>query len=514
MENGVLIQYFHWYYPDDGSLWDHLKAHCSELSSLGITAVWLPPATKGSKAHAGNETAGYDIYDHYDLGEFDQKGDTRTKYGTRDQYLQAVEAAHGARIQVYPDILLNHKSGGDETEKFMARKVNPDNRNEFISDPQEVEGFTKFNFPGRKGKYSPFVWDFHCFSGIDYTLNAGNGIFKILNEYGEHWEDILANELGNYDYLMFNDIDHRNPAVVEELKRWGKWYHNLIGFEGMRLDAIKHISLNFLNGWLDYMREICGRDLFVVGEYWAPSQPKDMIDYIRASGGRMSLFDASLQLHFHEASQQGAGYDLSRVFEGTLVQADPGHSVTLVTNHDTQPMQSLESPVNPWFRPLAYAMILLRQGGYPCLFFTDLFGAEYTGKGSDGKDYRIRMEPIPLLREMLRARLKYCWGAQRDWIDHPQCIGWTREGAEDKKGSGCAVLMSSGGDGTKHMELGIRHAGRTFADLFRNRTEKISIGEDGQADFLCKAGSVSIWVGEDTLTQVTASRGTPRDLGG
>ena len=36
---------------------------------------------------------------------------------------------------------------------------------------------------------------------------------------------------------------------------------------------------------------------------------------------------------------------MSQIFTGTLVEADPFHAVTLVANHDTQPLQALEAPV-------------------------------------------------------------------------------------------------------------------------------------------------------------------------
>ncbi|MGQ7115241.1 hypothetical protein ACUOFC_59035, partial [Escherichia sp. TWPC-MK] len=68
-----------------------------------------------------------------------------------------------------------------------------------------------------------------------------------------------------------------------------------------------------------------------------------------------------LQMKFHEASRMGRDYDMTQIFTGTLVEADPFHAVTLVANHDTQPLQALEAPVEPWFKPLAYALILLRE---------------------------------------------------------------------------------------------------------------------------------------------------------
>ena len=60
-------------------------------------------------------------------------------------------------------------------------------------------------------------------------------------------------------------------------------------------------------------------------------------------------------------------------------------------NHDTQPLQALESPVEAWFKPLAYALILLRAEGYPCIFYPDYYGASYKDKGKDGNEYEIHL---------------------------------------------------------------------------------------------------------------------------
>ena len=86
MENATLIQYFHWYIPN-GMLWKELKENALKLSELGITAAWLPPAYK---AAGGGYSVGYDPYDLYDLGEFDQKGTVPTKYGNVKEYMDAI----------------------------------------------------------------------------------------------------------------------------------------------------------------------------------------------------------------------------------------------------------------------------------------------------------------------------------------------------------------------------------------------------------------------------------------
>lgn len=489
MQNGIMIQYFHWYTADN-ILWKEVKERASYLADLGISSVWLPPACKAS---TGGYSVGYDVYDLYDLGEFDQKGSVRTKYGTKDEYVAAVKALKDKGIQVIVDIVLNHKAGGDEAEKVMAYKVHEHDRTIAASEAEEIEAFTKFYFPGRNGKYSDFVWDHMCFSGVDYNhQNGETAIYSFLNEYGYDWEEMIDEEKGNYDYLMYCDIEFRNPAVREELFQWGKWYHDVIDFDGVRLDAVKHISPKFYNEWLARIRHDTGKEIFAVGEYWAPGKLDLLLKYIDATEGNMTLFDSALHHNFRQASVDGNNYDMRTIFDDTLVKAMPGKAVTLTDNHDTQPLQALEAPVEPWFKPIAYSLILLRQEGYPCLFYPDLTGVSYIDKGEDGNDHEIFLNKVDGIEEMILARKNNAYGMQRDYFDHGNCIGWTREG--DEEHSGCAVLLSNGDSGSKSMEVGARYAGKTFVDVLKKQEAEVVINEHGWGEFFCNAGSVSVWV--------------------
>lgn len=490
MNNGTMIQYFHWYMPTDGSLWKQIKSEAPRLKEMGITAVWLPPAYKGA---GGGFSPGYDAYDLYDLGEFDQKGSVRTKFGTRDEYFDAIDAIHESGMRVIVDIVLNHKAGGDELEKIRVVKVNPENRTKVVSPPIEIEAFTKFTFPGRDKKYSEFIWDYMCFSGVDHSQNPDeDGIFRILNGYGDSWEAMISSEKGNYDFLMFDDIEFRNEAVRKELIDWAKWYWYQRNFDGVRLDAVKHITPAFYVEWLKKLRESTGTEMFAVGEYWAPGLLDLLVKYIEATEGMMSLFDASLHENFHLASLGGKGYDMRKILDETLVQAIPDKAVTLVDNHDTQPLQALEAPVEAWFKPLAYAIILLRQEGYPCIFYADLYGAHYVDKDKEGNDQEIWLEKIEEIEPLLKARSNYAYGTQRDYFDHVNCIGWTREG--DEQHDGCAVLLSTGDEGFKNMEMGNRYSGKTFIDMLGKNNTEVKISEEGWGEFHCNAGSVSVWI--------------------
>ena len=102
MKNGTMMQYFEWYLPSDGSLWNQLSEKAPALAEAGITAVWLPPAYKDAY---GTNGVGYAVYDLYDLGEFDQKGSVATKYGTKAEYLAAIHTCQEYGIDVYEDFM-------------------------------------------------------------------------------------------------------------------------------------------------------------------------------------------------------------------------------------------------------------------------------------------------------------------------------------------------------------------------------------------------------------------------
>jgi alpha-amylase len=204
------------------------------------------------------------------------------------------------------------------------------------------------------------------------------------------------------------------------------------------------------------------------------------------------LFDVNLHYNFAIASKQGKRYDLQQIFDNSLVQSHPELAVSIVSNHDSQPLQSLESVVEAWFKPLAYALILLRRDGYPCVFAADYYGAHYKDTGNDGQEHEIWMAKHQwIIDTFLFARKTFAYGDQYDYLDHPNCIGWTRTGNEDSEG-GLAVLISNGDDGSKFMQTGA--AGTTYKDITEHISETVSTNEEGWAEFRCMAGSVSVWV--------------------
>ena len=245
--------------------------------------------------------------------------------------------------------------------------------------------------------------------------------------------------------------------------------------------------------WLDRVRRHLGRDLFAVGEYWS-GEGAALEHFIERTGRQVPLFDAGLQYAFAQASRAGEAYDLRTIFDGSLVAHDPTMAVTLVSTHDTQPLQALESGVEPWFTPLAYALILLRRDGYPCVFAADYFGASYRDVGRDGQEHDVHMASHRwMIDRFLDVRRRNAYGEQHDYFDDPNLVGWTRLGDEAHPG-GLAVVLSNAGDGTKWMETGAPNT--TFHDHTDHVRTPVVTDEHGWGAFRCEPGSVSVWAPE------------------
>ncbi len=264
MINGVMIQYFEWYMNCNQELWNIVANEAEKIAEMGITAVWLPPAYKGI---GGKDEVGYGVYDLYDLGEFNQKNTIKTKYGSKDEYIECIKKLQQAGLEVYADIVLNHKMGADFVQTIPATKVEWGNHQNQSEELETVKVATKFTFPGRDGKYSDFKWNWTHFDGIDYNEQKNEkALFKFKDKT---WETSVDGEFENYDYLMGADLDFGNDEVREECKKWGKWYLELTNVNGFRLDAVKHISSRFYKEWIQYLRALTNKELFTVGEYWS-----------------------------------------------------------------------------------------------------------------------------------------------------------------------------------------------------------------------------------------------------
>ena len=188
-----------------------------------------------------------------------------------------------------------------------------------------------------------------------------------------------------------------------------------------------------------------------------------------------------------EASKSMGNYDMRKIFDNTIVGDFPAEAVTFVDNHDSQPGQGLESWVEPWFKEIAYALILFRKDGYPCVFAGDYYGL--CGP--------VKTDPLDqMINNMISVRKKYNYGNQDDYFDDPAVIGWVRRGDSDHKP--LAVLVSIKDMAEKQMHVGEGEAGATYVDL-SGKNEDVTIDEAGNGVFTVGPGQVTYWANKESL---------------
>jgi alpha-amylase len=114
-QNDVMMQAFYWDVPVDatgknGFWYDTIRAKIPAMKAAGIRALWMPAPSKGNW---GITDMGYGLFDHYDLGNYNQKGSVETRFGSRAELISLLNTAHSTTggapfMDIYADIILNH----------------------------------------------------------------------------------------------------------------------------------------------------------------------------------------------------------------------------------------------------------------------------------------------------------------------------------------------------------------------------------------------------------------------
>ena len=445
-------------YPEEKNLWQLLTQRAEELSKVGITSLWLPPANKGA---AGSYDVGYGTYDLWDLGEFYQQGTVRTKYGTKEELEEAITELHHQGMEVYYDAVLNHRIGADESEMVELKSG------------ELAEVWTKFNFPGRD-KYSDFKWDWHCFDGIDWNqMTQQGGKYLFVNK---EWDKSYAE-----DYIMGADIDYQNSEVREEVKNWGRWIVKEIDFDGFRLDASKHIDNDFIAEFINYLEQITDKDLRFIGESWE-EDPNSLIAYLEQVDERnLNVFDFALRNEFTKL--RDGNLDLRWLGGAGLVNKAgyENRAVTFVDSHDTD--RDGEDKSISKRKQQAYTYILMREDGLPCIYWKDYY------------IWGLKEE----LDRLIAARQKFAYGPgyETNTNDY-NTYSYIREGSSEVANSGLVMMITqseAGGVITK--EINSCQSQTVFYDYTGNIAGTVKTDSNGVGEFKVKASADkgwSVWV--------------------
>lgn len=217
-----------------------------------------------------------------------------------------------------------------------------------------------------------------CQTFTNFTvMPSGMGAMNYLNFKPNGNPTQLA---GDWDWpWFFYDYDQFVPATKTALFDWTKWLWNDAGIRGLRMDAVKHFTPEFVGDLLDYLHDQSIDPGMVVGEFYDSNagslknwvdQVKSWMDADTRAAVQPRVFDFSLRQALKNACDS-YGYDVRDVFQSSVCDAQgAGGSdiVTFVGNHDFRDAGQYIStdPI------LAYAYILTNnQIGLPCVFYND-----------------------------------------------------------------------------------------------------------------------------------------------
>ena len=116
-DEDVMLQGFYWDVVPQQNWYNVLTTQYVDFATAGFTMLWLPPPSKGN---SGGFSAGYDPYDHYDVGDYPQKGTTKTRYGNRAELTNLTAKLIATNVTPLVDIVLNHMAGSTNSPDFKT----------------------------------------------------------------------------------------------------------------------------------------------------------------------------------------------------------------------------------------------------------------------------------------------------------------------------------------------------------------------------------------------------------
>lgn len=408
----VVLQAFWWDYWNSnyaGSWANYLTELAPRLKEMGIDAVWIPPIPKGNN---GEGSVGYDVFDHYDLGDKYQKAHLNTRVGTKDELLRMIAVMHANGIEVIQDVVLNHVIGAGDLNGSLGEDPNAPGdkfknfRYSSFATPA-IYGLND-NYLSRSGRWPKNHQNFH--PNTDHNCNSGEICEQLFGP------DICyySNAIGQSSNATFNPVQSTD-YMRNEARSWVMWLKKQTGVDGFRWDATKHFPTwvqQDLSYNLKYTLPIWAKGnegMFNVGEY-VDFSSSGLDGYVNAvttaNGGSdflMGAFDFSLRAGIKNMIDGNGFYNMSNL-PGTqqnlrvAYYATPNlyvhRTVPFVNNHDTFRPQldangnyigwnsgsELAPHIDPFNErlPLAYALIFAVDGA-PQIFFEDLFDIGGTG---------------------------------------------------------------------------------------------------------------------------------------
>ncbi|WP_052732496.1 glycoside hydrolase family 13 protein [Hymenobacter terrenus] len=318
-----------------------IQDHFAYFKQLGVTAIWPTPLVENNMPKASYH--GYAVTDCYKIDP---------RYGTNEEYVQFVKAAHGQGLKVVQDIVLNH--WGSYHHLFL--------------DKPAADWF--HNFPTfTRSNYNAFALNDPHGSALDRKL------------YNDGWFDVTM-----------PDVNQGNPLVVTYMIQNFLWWVESTGIDGYRIDTYPYSDPQFLMTWGKAIAEEYPK-LTLFGEAWEGTEAEQAFfaqNILPPVDGFKSnlpgVLDFQIYFAIGDALKDDNG-DLSKLYralQADWLYVDATRNVPFLDNHDMSRFYSvIGENFNKYKMGLAW---LLTLRGTPQLYY----GTEVLMKNFSNPDGKVR----------------------------------------------------------------------------------------------------------------------------
>jgi alpha-amylase len=453
-----------------------MEERIPDLFLAGYGFLWVPPPFR---ADTGDTSVGYDVYDRFDLG----RPERPTTYGTEEGLKALARMLHRAGLSLHVDFVMNHNGFSNlGTDGFAAAGGYPGLA---ITLPNDVDGDFHSAFAGgpeyerlaglidiAHEKNHQFIRS-PVTSGDARNLPAGTTPkFGRLANVPDPNNRRFYPDIGHNTILLFDPIrNERNIAThsfnLEDpmagdptpenatgyLMRNAQWLIQVIGVDGLRIDAAKHVQ-GFVLDFIDRavyrknprkLLDGTDNDVFTYSEVF-DANPAVLLPHVKKNinhgdsgriGGNRDTLDFKLYFAMKDNLEQtGIPGAWQRIKDAALDFADDrlhngSAGVTFIQSHDVFKPFALEQ--------VAQAYTLMMPGNTVVYFNGREFG-DNRAFPKLGRGDAVSVGKGSLLTRLLEARNTHGRGdyAER-WDGTDGLFAFERQGS-------AVVLLSNRGD--------------------------------------------------------------------
>ena len=305
-----------------GGTWKGIENNLDYIQGMGFNAIWISPVQQ-------NIEGGYHGYWYSDFYKFNEH------FGTEQDFRDLVKACHERDIWVMVDIVANHV--GYVQENIKDTTTNDYSKSVPFDKPEYYHPFEQTCIDARK--YDP--------------------------------DNDTALETCWLAYLP--DLNQSHPYVRQTLLEWVNWFIKTYEIDGLRLDAIMHVPLDF---WVEFEK---ASKVFCVGE--AFDERVAFNAKFQKAVGSMLNFPLNARLYWSFVRNETMTHFAKYYTEAFNTWPDITVLANFMNNHDIARFLSQNNDYEMFKTAIGFTMTSI---GIPAIYYGD----EQAFKGGDDPQNR------------------------------------------------------------------------------------------------------------------------------